>query len=190
MWNLREYRRHPQRLSDHLPWVALVAPGVMLNKDGSLSTTVLFRGPDVDSATPEELMAHRARLNNAFRRLGSGWCLHIENMRRRAMDPVDRPMSNPIAQRIEDERQAALRSTPAFESTQYITFTWLPPADSVRRATDLLMSDPERTHDRGTSFYHEQLDHFRHQVDQIVNMLTAFLPDVRQLTDNPMLSYG
>ena len=30
--NLREYRRHGQKLADHLPWAVLVAPGIVLNK--------------------------------------------------------------------------------------------------------------------------------------------------------------
>jgi len=34
MLNLREYRNRADRLADHLPWAALVAPGVVLNKDG------------------------------------------------------------------------------------------------------------------------------------------------------------
>ena len=32
---LDEHRRRPAALADHLPWAALVAPGVILNKDGS-----------------------------------------------------------------------------------------------------------------------------------------------------------
>jgi hypothetical protein len=52
MWNLGEYRKYPQRLADHLPWATLIAPGVMLNKDGSLQKTIAFRGPDLDSSTP------------------------------------------------------------------------------------------------------------------------------------------
>ena len=32
MLNLAEYRRKPQTLADFLPWAALVAPGVVLNK--------------------------------------------------------------------------------------------------------------------------------------------------------------
>ena len=71
MWNLGEYRKHPQRLADHLPWATLIAPGVILNKDGSLQKTVAFRGPDLDSSTPYELVAARARMNNVLRRLGS-----------------------------------------------------------------------------------------------------------------------
>src|SRR3546814_13953494 len=46
MLNLAEYRRKPALLADHLPWAALVAPGVVLNKDGSFQRSFRFRGPD------------------------------------------------------------------------------------------------------------------------------------------------
>jgi type IV secretory pathway VirB4 component len=72
MMNLAEYRKRPALLADYLPWAALVAKGVVLNKDGSFQRTARFRGPDLDSATPAELVGTTARLNNALRRLGSG----------------------------------------------------------------------------------------------------------------------
>ena len=72
MMNLAEYRRRSQSLADFLPWAALVREGVILNKDGSFQRTARFRGPDLDSATPAELVAITARLNNALRRLGIG----------------------------------------------------------------------------------------------------------------------
>src|SRR5690242_10153218 len=78
MMSLAEYRRRSQSLADFLPWAALVEPGVILNKDGSFQRTARFRGPDLDSATPAELVAIIARLNNALRRLGSGWAIFIE----------------------------------------------------------------------------------------------------------------
>ena len=56
MLNLAEYRNKPQSLADFLPWAALIAPGVILNKDGSFQRTARFRGPDLDSATPAELV--------------------------------------------------------------------------------------------------------------------------------------
>jgi hypothetical protein len=71
MMNLAEYRKRPALLADYLPWAAIVAPGVVLNKDGSFQRTARFRGPDLDSATPAELVGTTARLNNALRRLGS-----------------------------------------------------------------------------------------------------------------------
>ena len=84
MLNLAEYRRRPSTLSDLLPWAGLVAPGVVLNKDGSFQRTARFRGPDLDSSTESELVAIAARLNNALRRLGSGWALFVEADRRPA----------------------------------------------------------------------------------------------------------
>jgi type IV secretion system protein VirB4 len=73
MLNLAEYRNKAARLADFLPWAALAAEGVVLNKDGSFQRTARFRGPDLDSATSAELVGATARLNKALRRLGSGW---------------------------------------------------------------------------------------------------------------------
>ncbi len=81
MLYLREYRPKADRLFDHLPWVALIGPGLILNKDGSFQKTLAFRGPDLASSTDAGLVATRAQLNNALRRLGSRWCLHIEALR-------------------------------------------------------------------------------------------------------------
>src|SRR3954466_6435337 len=72
MMNLAEYRRSTTRLADFLPWAALVDEGVVLNKDGSFQRTAQFRGPDLDSAVPAELVGVAGRVNNALRRLGSG----------------------------------------------------------------------------------------------------------------------
>ena len=84
MMNLAEYRHRSQSLADFLPWAALVREGVILNKDGSFQRTAKFRGPDLDSSTPAELVAITARLNNALRRLGTGWAIFIEAQRQSA----------------------------------------------------------------------------------------------------------
>ena len=59
---LDEHRRRPALLADHLPWAAMVAPGIILNKDGSFTSGIRFRGPDLESASDGELMSVRARL--------------------------------------------------------------------------------------------------------------------------------
>jgi type IV secretion system protein VirB4 len=68
MMFLREHARRASRLSDFLPWAALIAPGIILNKDGSFLRIARFRGPDLDSATQAELIATSSRLNSASRR--------------------------------------------------------------------------------------------------------------------------
>lgn len=68
MLNISEYRTRADRLADHLPWAALVAPGIVLGKDGSFQRSIAFRGPDLDSATDAELLAACARANNMLSR--------------------------------------------------------------------------------------------------------------------------
>ena len=84
MLNLAEYRNKNACLADLLPWAALVAPGIVLNKDGSLQRTFRFRGPDLESATEAELVGFCARVNNVLKRLGSGWALFFEANRSEA----------------------------------------------------------------------------------------------------------
>ena len=69
MFDLREYQQAKRMLADHLPWFALVTPRTLLNKDGSYSTVVRYRGPDTDSTTPQALVALRQQLNNVLKRL-------------------------------------------------------------------------------------------------------------------------
>ena len=73
-----------EQLPDFLPWAGLVAPGVVLNKNGSLQRTARFRGPDLESSTEAELIGVSARVNNALKRFGTGWALFIEAERRPA----------------------------------------------------------------------------------------------------------
>ena len=83
MFSLREYRPPTHRLPDYLPWAALVAPGIVLGKDGTLQTTFAFRGRDLAASGAPEIMAAVARLNNALKRFGSGWAFYVEAQRRR-----------------------------------------------------------------------------------------------------------
>ena len=56
-------------------------PGVVLQKDAIFQQTIAFRGPDLASSLDSELVSAIARLNNALRRLGSGWALFVEAQR-------------------------------------------------------------------------------------------------------------
>jgi type IV secretory pathway VirB4 component len=146
MLNLAEYRQRPALLADWLPWAGLVAPGVVLNKDGSFQRTARFRGPDLDSATQGELIATSARLNNALRRMGSGWALFIEAERHAAADYPHSEFPEPLSWVVEEERRAAFEeSGNHFESGYHLTLLYLPPEESRARAAKMLY---ENTADR------------------------------------------
>ena len=97
MLNLSEYAAKPEHLSDYLPWACLVAPGVVLNKDGAFQASFRYRGPDLESSTEAELVAVTARVNNVLRRFGSGWALVFEAVRAEAVSLEESSFECPAA---------------------------------------------------------------------------------------------
>ena len=143
MMNLAEYRHRSQSLADFLPWAALVENGVILNKDGSFQRTARFRGPDLDSATPAELVAITSRLNNALRRLGSGWAIFIEAQRLPANRYLEGEFPDAASRLVDAERRAQFEEEGAhFESRYFLTLVWLPPAEDAARAEAWLYEGP------------------------------------------------
>ena len=110
MLNLAEYRQKADRLADHLPWAALVAPGVVLNKDGSFQRSFRFRGPDLESATEAELVAACARVNNVMRRFGSGWAMFFEAERFRGARISRVRLPDAASWLVDEERRAHLKA--------------------------------------------------------------------------------
>ena len=147
MLNLTEYRKRPNCLADYLPWSALIAPGVVLNKDGSFQRTAEFRGPDLESSTEEELVATCARINNSLRRFGSGWALYFEAARIPARGYPQSTFTDPAAWIVEQERRGEFEQETdereLFESVYYMTFQFMPPADRSSKAEGLLIETPK-----------------------------------------------
>jgi type IV secretory pathway VirB4 component len=186
MMNLTEYRRRSQSLADFLPWAALVDKGVILNKDGSFQRTARFRGPDLDSATPAELVAITGRLNNALRRLGSGWAIFIEAQRQPANRYPESVFPDAASGLVDAERRAQFEEEGAhFESRYFLTLLWLPLADDSARAEAWLHEN--RTHDGAD--WRAALDGFVDRTDRVLALVEGFMPEAEWLDDGETLTY-
>ncbi|MGL3821302.1 conjugal transfer protein TrbE [Sphingopyxis sp. R3-92] len=186
MMSLREYRGHAAHLSDFLPWAALVGHGVVLNKDGSFQRSARFRGPDLDSATPSELVATTARLNNALRRLGSGWAIFVEAQRSPALDYPAGTFPDPVSALVDRERREQFHEEGThFESRYYLTLLWMPPAEDAARAESWLY---EGRTGSGVDA-HELLKGFVDRTDRVLNLVEGFVPEVAWLDDGDTLTY-
>ena len=185
MLNIREYRKNPDRLADLLPWAALIAPGIVLNKDGSFQRTVSYRGPDLDSATESELMAATARINNAIKRLGSGWAIFAESQRVIADQYPEGTFTDPLAALIDEERRAFFQDQTHFESFCYLTLVYLPPTEATGKiAAKFLENSNKKAVD-----YPELLHAFKVETDRIMDLLQGVFPEVSFLDDAETLSY-
>lgn len=190
MFNLREYRQRSARLYDYLPWGMLIAPGVVLNKDGSFMTTLAFRGPDMASSTPSMLMAMRAQLNHAHKGLGSSWCLHIEARRESSPHyPGPGAFPDPVSRVIDQERRRDFeREGHFFESRYYATFTYLPPTERAAKIVSLLVQNAPTGEGPG-AVYRTALDHFNNTVQAILDLYQSVMPMARRLHDDELLTY-
>ncbi|WP_339073119.1 conjugal transfer protein TrbE [Sinorhizobium meliloti] len=186
MMNLTEYRKKNTGLADFLPWAALVAPGVVLNKDGSFQRTARFRGPDLDSATPAELVATTARLNNALRRLGSGWAVFVEAQRNPANDYPESLFADKASALVDVERREQFEESGVlFESSYFLTFVWLPPAEEESRMESWLYEGRERS---GVDPW-ELLKGFVDRTDRVLHLFEGFVPEAGWLDDPETLTY-
>jgi type IV secretion system protein VirB4 len=199
MMPLAEYRQRQALLADWLPWAGLVAPGVVLNKDGSFQRTAKFRGPDLDSATPGELVATSARLNNALRRFGSGWALFVDAERRAAADYPESVFPDPLSWLVDEERAAAFAEAGShFESTYHLTVAYLPPEETQARAAQLLI---ENTQEKNTHVgsdgkdpthhvdWRERLYAFIAETERFMGLLEGVMPEIDWLNDDQTLTY-
>ena len=197
MLALREYRNRADRLADHLPWAALVAEGVVLNKDGSFQRTLKFRGPDLESATEAELIATSARANNVLKRFGSGWALFFEADRVPAIGYPVSDFPDAASWLVDQERRSNFNGTGEgdastqfgrahFESLYYLTLVWMPPADQNDTAARALV---ERSDGNKNRDWREALTGFIAETNRAADLLSGFMPEIAALSSEETLTY-
>ena len=188
MLNLAEYRKRTTGLCDYLPWACLVAPGIVLNKDGAFQRTLRYRGPDLESATGAELVSVTARLNNILKRFGEGWALFMEAERIPANDYPGARFGDAASWLVDYERHAAFSADGAHhESRYYLTLLYLPPPEREGRAERMLY---ERTDDEQMQAdVFAQLEWFQTETDRAFEMLAAILPEAEPLGDTETLTF-
>lgn len=186
MLHLAEYSRRAAALSDFLPWAALIAPGIILNKDGAFQRTARFRGPDLDSSVPSELAAISQRLSSAFRRLGERWTLFIEAERSPANAYPTSAFADPASAMVDAERRAEFEAEGThFESAYYLSFVYLPPEDTTTASESWLFEGAGT----GRRQVWDLVDTFRDQSDRIFNQLEGLMSDCQWLDDSETLTY-
>ena len=185
--NLAEYRRTSTQLADFLPWAALAGDGITLNKDGSFQRTARFRGPDLDSAVPAELVAVAGRINNALRRLGSGWAVFVEAQRVPASSYPESRFPDAASALVDAERKAQFEEEGThFESAYFLTLLFLPPAEDAARAERFLYEGRDRSVGADAQ---EILTGFIDRTDRVLQLIEGFMPECVWLDDVETLTY-
>lgn len=139
--SLREFQEGGRAFARLLNYDALVAEGVMLNQDGSLTGAFYFSGPDLDSLPGEDRAALSSYVNEILSTLGTGWMMNVDVLRVPSIDyPSTGAFPDALTYLMDEERRIHYQSQGAhFEATYVLTLTWLP-EQSSRKFTDKALS--------------------------------------------------
>jgi len=184
-FSLRVHKTTPDRLSDLVPWAALVEPDVVFNKTGSLMAVFRYRGPDLASATKNELVSAVARLNNALRRLEGGWALYAIDDRVVAQEYAAGEYAYPVAQMLDFERRETFKGVKHHENEYHFALVFLPPPDVSGRVAKWFYEGDERQEQS----YETHLKAFKRDVGRMANLMRNILPELERLADDRMLTF-
>ena len=188
MWlDLKPFRKRPDLLSDRLTWYMLIRENVVLQKDGSFLSVLRFRGHDLDTATRGELVAFRAAFNNALRRLGSGWTVHMESQRTRVPRQTASVFPDPVTAQFDAERRHQFDGdTPQYESAYFAAFTYMPPTERTGSAAKWLF---EGVGDVQDSDYQVELKSYMDAVAKTCDLFAAAVTNMEIIGGEELLTY-
>ncbi len=165
-------------------WAALVAPGVVLNKDGSLTTGWTFQGPDLNSATAEELQALTQQTNRVLMGLDESWILHCDVLRSPASAQPDADaFRHPVAQAIDRERRWQNAAT-LYQTQSVLLLTYRPEGERASRLKSLFVAGNELTTERGD----DHLEELHDRLAEIEQGLSHILR-LKRLSDERLLTH-
>jgi type IV secretory pathway VirB4 component len=173
---LKRFRSKREGLSDLLNMAAVVSPGVVIGKNGSLIAGFEYVGNDNASLTDAEKDAVSVRLNQALVRLGSGWMLHLDAVRSEVNPYADQHgdyFPDRVSKAIDEERREFFgRPGAAFQSRFILCVSYLPPSRTVRKLSELIYEDnSKKTDPRGEA--QSTLAMFERELGNLENRLSS-----------------
>src|ERR1035438_735215 len=137
-----EGRKWVAGLPDLLLYASMIDDGILLLQDGALMATWRYAGPDLGSATHEEMAALAERLNSVLK-LGSGWLVHCDAIRCEVNEYAKQgAFPDSVTSLIDDERRAQFKAEGRhYESIYYISLTYLPPMQSEEKVKGYLFEN-------------------------------------------------
>ncbi|MEP6606083.1 MAG: conjugal transfer protein TrbE, partial [Nitrosospira sp.] len=175
---LKKHRKQDAGLSDLLIYAAMVDDGVIVGKDGSFMAAWQYRGEDNASASDEQRNLVSFRINQALSRLGSGWMMHLDAVRRPAPRYSARGRSHftdPVTAAMDEERRQLFeRMGVLYDGSFMLTLTWLPPLLMQRKFVELMFDD-DATPPGHTEQTQTLIEHFKRECLAVESRLSSAL---------------
>lgn len=189
MYYLKKFKNKKNYNSSFAPWGKIIPPGIVLNKDGSLMSVILYRGPDLESETPDKLNIITAQLNDLIiTQLTSGFVIYFEATREIVTDyDTDVYFPDPITKEIDNRRKKMFTKSNNFESKYYLTIYYYPPSDTENKIKNFMLENNEQINNLSID---DCIDKFKNKIDALVITLKEIgLPFVAVANSNEIATY-
>jgi type IV secretion system protein VirB4 len=187
---LKKHRAKDAGLADLLNYAALVDDGVIVGKNGSFIAAWLYKGDDDASSTDEQREMVSFRINQALARLGNGWMLHVDAVRRPAPNYTERGLSHfpdPVSGAIDEERRRLFEGLGTmYEGYFIITLTYFPPLLAQSKFVELMFEDDARA-PGGQARTQGLIDFFKRECATIESRLASAIK-LQRLRGNKVMS--
>lgn len=177
-YKLDRHRSKDPGFVDLLIYASVVDDGVIVGKNGALMAAWAFQGSDTASSTEAEREQVALQINHALSRLGTGWMIHIDAVRRPAEGYSDKRVSHfpdPVSAAIDCERRKAFeRSGTLYESYFVLTATYLPPTLAEQQFVELMFDDEAVTPDHKARTF-ALIDYFKRECLNMESRLSGVI---------------
>ncbi len=166
--DLRRKREKLLGLPDQLNYAIPVDDQTIAMKDGAFLSAFTCLGLDLNSASREELDAHRAQANRALLRLDDGFMYNVDLVRRPSVDYPSRTFPDAVSATLDREREIQYSAEGLhFETECVLAVTYRPPADVQTKVAGIFLSGAPNQAD-----WRRQLDWFKHRLREFEDAIS------------------
>ena len=177
--DLRRKRGKLLGLPDQLNYAIPIDDYTIAMKDGAFLSAFECSGLDLNSASVEELDAHRAQTNRALARLDDGFMYNVDLIRHPSVDYPSRTFPDPVSATLDREREIQYSTEGQhFEARCILTITYRPPADAQTRIAGVFLTGTPSRPDwrRQLEWFKKRLREFEDAISPVWKLTPLDLP--------------
>lgn len=175
--NLQKQRvRKGNPLADLVPYTIMCDDGIVLLKNGALTTGFEFVAPDIGSCAASKIAALASMFNNAVVRLGEGWAIQFELQRTLSSDYPGCKFNNIAGYLVERQRELNFAlDNEYFENHYYLTLTYELPSEIKQKTKSFIFKKSELYENLNIANIQKELRYFKMEAGKLANVLGAYM---------------
>lgn len=174
------------RLSDLITWFSMTNNQVVINNNGTLQKTYVFKGVDSTIMTQEDLDTYTWNINHILKRLNSGYMLFWEAQKQPDYDFEEITNTNKLLEEVEEERKLALTGRGNHAINYYLTIVYKQPNETLYKLTQLVDKDTKSILRELKATFNDVFKAFskKGHTEEINNFATGYIDYVEQIEED------